>query len=181
MIEYRIVVMGPGGVGKSATTVQFIQNVFVTDYDPTIEDPYRKQVSVDDKGALLEILDTAGPEEYSAMREAYIRNGDGFILMYSITERQSFEEMPELFETIYRVRDTENVPIVLVGNKVDLEEDRQVTTEEGKELAQKNECLFFEASAKTRVNVDEQFYELVREIRRLKALHPVKQRRCIVM
>mmetsp|Transcript_26252 Transcript_26252/g.29226 ORF Transcript_26252/g.29226 Transcript_26252/m.29226 type:complete len:104 (+) Transcript_26252:314-625(+) len=103
--------------------------------------------------------------------------------MYSTTDRLSFEKIPDYFDEVYRAKSLEKfrIPIVLVGNKIDLDEDRQVTTEEGKELARKHECAFFEASAKTRVNVEEQFYELVREIRRLKALHPVKQRRCIVM
>mmetsp|Transcript_26248 Transcript_26248/g.29221 ORF Transcript_26248/g.29221 Transcript_26248/m.29221 type:complete len:86 (+) Transcript_26248:733-990(+) len=81
-------------------------------------------------------------------------------------------------------KDTDRVPIVLVGNKVDLEEDRQVTTEEGIELAQKNGCLFFEACAKTRVNVDEQFYDLVKEIREYDRLENISKRKrslCCVM
>jgi len=134
---------------------------------------------------MLEIIDTGIREEYSSfLDERHVRLGHGFILMYSTTDRLSFEEIQEFFDAIYRLCDAQNKPSVLVGNKVDLEEDRQVTTEEGKELAQKNECLFFEASAKTRVNVNEQFYELIREIRRIKALPPPvqrKQHRCIVM
>lgn len=73
--EYKIVVVGGGGVGKSALTIQFIQSYFVDEYDPTIEDSYRKQVVIDDKVSILDILDTAGQEEYSAMREQYMRTG----------------------------------------------------------------------------------------------------------
>merc|ERR1711924_105017 len=78
--EYRIVVVGAGGVGKSALTVRFIQGNFVEKYDPTIEDSYRKQVAVDGVAVLLDIMDTAGQEEYSALRDQYMKTGQGFIL-----------------------------------------------------------------------------------------------------
>jgi len=73
---YKIVVVGGGGVGKSAITIQFIQSYFVTDYDPTIEDSYTKQCVIDDTVAKLDILDTAGQEEFSAMREQELLRGN---------------------------------------------------------------------------------------------------------
>ncbi|VDM57379.1 unnamed protein product [Angiostrongylus costaricensis] len=76
MTEYKLVVVGDGGVGKSALTIQLIQNHFVEEYDPTIEDSYRKQVVIDGETCLLDILDTAGQEEYSAMRDQYMRTGE---------------------------------------------------------------------------------------------------------
>eukprot|EP00800_Vazella_pourtalesii_P022160 TRINITY_DN854_c0_g1_i2.p1 TRINITY_DN854_c0_g1~~TRINITY_DN854_c0_g1_i2.p1 ORF type:complete len:117 (-),score=29.64 TRINITY_DN854_c0_g1_i2:491-841(-) len=75
--EYKLVVVGGGGVGKSALTIQFIQSQFVEDYDPTIEDSYRKNGVIDDEVAILDILDTAGQEEFSAMREQYMHHGEG--------------------------------------------------------------------------------------------------------
>lgn len=69
MTEYKLVIVGGGGVGKSALTIQLIQNHFIDEYDPTIEDSYRKQVTIDEETCLLDILDTAGQEEYSAMRD----------------------------------------------------------------------------------------------------------------
>lgn len=165
--EYKIVIVGGGGVGKSALTIQFIQSHFVDEYDPTIEDSYRKQCVIDDETALLDVLDTAGQEEYSAMREQYMRNGEGFILVYSITSRLSFEEVSTFYEQIRRVKDRDFFPMVLVGNKCDLEIDRQVSSMEGSELARRFNCPFRETSAKQRIRVDDIFFEVVREIRRM--------------
>ena len=92
---YKLVVVGGGGVGKSALTIQFIQSYFVTDYDPTIEDSYTKQCVIDDRVAKLDILDTAGQEEFSAMREQYMRSGEGFLLVFAFTDRASFDEVNE--------------------------------------------------------------------------------------
>uniref|UniRef100_A0A8D2KI69 Small monomeric GTPase n=1 Tax=Urocitellus parryii TaxID=9999 RepID=A0A8D2KI69_UROPR len=88
MREYKLVVLGSGGVGKSALTVQFVQGIFVEKYDPTVEDSYRKQVEVDAQQCMLEILDTAGTEQFTAMRDLYMKNGQGFALVYSITKLQ---------------------------------------------------------------------------------------------
>jgi len=166
MTEYKLVIVGGGGVGKSALTIQLIQNHFIDEYDPTIEDSYRKQVTIDEETCLLDILDTAGQEEYSAMRDQYMRTGQGFALVYAITSRSSFDEISSFRDQILRVKDKDKVPMVLVGNKCDLESERQVTTSEGQELAKTFGCPFFESSAKTRVNVEESFYGLVREIRK---------------
>merc|ERR1712072_1093341 len=165
MTEYKLVIVGGGGVGKSALTIQLIQNNFIEEYDPTIEDSYRKQVTIDDETCLLDILDTAGQEEYSAMRDQYMRTGQGFLCVFAITSRSSFDEITSFREQILRVKDEDKVPMVLAGNKCDLEDERQVTTAEGQDLAKGFGCPFFETSAKSRINVEEAFYQLVREIR----------------
>ncbi|KAG1444130.1 hypothetical protein G6F55_012434 [Rhizopus delemar] len=158
--------VGGGGVGKSALTIQFIQSHFVDEYDPTIEDSYRKQCVIDSETALLDVLDTAGQEEYSAMREQYMRNGEGFLLVYSITSRMSFDEISTFYQQICRVKDRDYFPMVLVGNKCDLESDRQVSSQEGKDLAKQFGCQFIETSAKQKINVEEAFFEVVKDIRR---------------
>ncbi|KAF9149332.1 Ras GTPase, partial [Mortierella sp. AD010] len=127
---------------------------------------YRKQCVIDDEVALLDVLDTAGQEEYSAMREQYMRTGEGFLLVYSITSRNSFEEISTFYQQILRVKDKDFFPIILVANKCDLEHERQVSTHEGRELAKQFSSRLIETSAKQRINVDESFYNLVREIRR---------------
>jgi len=156
MREYKIVVLGSGGVGKSALTVQFVQGIYVEKYDPTIEDSYRKQVEVDGQQCMLEILDTAGTEQFTAMRDLYMKNGQGFVLVYSITAQSTFNDLQDLREQILRVKDTDDVPLVLVGNKCDLEDERVVGKDQGMNLARQfNNCSFLESSAKAKINVNE--------------------------
>ena len=82
---------------------------------------------IDDEVALLDVLDTAGQEEYSAMREQYMRTGEGFLLVYSINSRQSFEEISTFQQQILRVKDKDYFPIIIVGNKCDLDNERVVS------------------------------------------------------
>ncbi|KAF9928340.1 DNA-binding transcription factor rap1 [Linnemannia zychae] len=164
MREYKLVVLGSGGVGKSALTVQFVQSMFVDRYDPTIEDSYRKQVEVDGLQCMLEILDTAGTEQFTAMRDLYMKNGQGFILVFSIIASATFDELTEIHGQLLRTKDTRTVPIVLVGNKCDMANERRVSQERAKAQADKWNTPFYETSARTRINVDEVFHDLVRMI-----------------
>eukprot|EP00028_Trichosphaerium_sp_Am-I-7-wt_P012346 CAMPEP_0168539484 /NCGR_PEP_ID=MMETSP0405-20121227/21858_1 /TAXON_ID=498012 /ORGANISM="Trichosphaerium sp, Strain Am-I-7 wt" /LENGTH=166 /DNA_ID=CAMNT_0008569061 /DNA_START=213 /DNA_END=713 /DNA_ORIENTATION=+ len=134
----------------------------------TLEDSYRKQVTIDEEECILDIFDTAGQEDFSAVRDQYMRTGDGFLCVYSITMQASFDEAVSLHEHILRVKDSEEVPFVLVGNKCDLEEDREIPTDKGQKLAEELRCKFMEASAKTRHNVVQAFEALVREIKRFR-------------
>jgi len=168
---YRVVLVGIGGVGKSCLTIQFIADRFVEDYDPTLEDSYRKQFTVDGEECLLDIFDTAGQEDFSAVRDQYMRTGDGFLCVYAVTLKNSFDEVATFHEHILRVKDVESIPFVLVGNKADLETARVVSRDEGEALARRLNCKFLEASAKTKMNVHEAFHELVREIKDYKRKH----------
>ncbi|DAA13500.1 GTPase HRas isoform X1 [Bos indicus] len=167
MTEYKLVVVGAGGVGKSALTIQLIQNHFVDEYDPTIEDSYRKQVVIDGETCLLDILDTAGQEEYSAMRDQYMRTGEGFLCVFAINHVKSFEDIHQYREQIKRVKDSDDVPMVLVGNKCDLAA-RTVESRQAQDLARSYGIPYIETSAKTRQGVEDAFYTLVREIRQHK-------------
>ena len=104
MREFKVVVLGSGGVGKSALTVQFVSGLFMEKYDPTIEDFYRKEIEVDHTPCVLEILDTAGTEQFTAMRDLYMKNGQGFVLVYSITAQSTFNDLQDLREQILRVK-----------------------------------------------------------------------------
>ncbi|KAG0288881.1 Ras GTPase ras2 [Dissophora globulifera] len=151
MMLYKLVVLGDGGVGKT--------------YDPTIEDSYRKQVVIDDQSCVLEVLDTAGQEEYTALRDQWIRDGEGFLLVYSIAARSTFERIKRFRDQITRVKDSESVPLMLVGNKCDKLTEREVSRDEGALMAKSLRCEFTETSAKTCVNVERSFYNVVRMIR----------------
>ncbi|VVD04666.1 ras-related protein M-Ras-like [Leptidea sinapis] len=173
----KLVVVGDGGVGKSAITIQFFQKLFVTDYDPTIEDSYLQHTEVDGQWCILDVLDTAGQEEFSAMREQYMRKGDGFLLVYSVTDRQSFENIRHFHTQILRVKDRETYPMLIAANKVDLVHSRAVSEDEGRDRARLLAAPYIETSAKEPpYNIDAAFHELVRIIRN----HPQqreKQRR----
>ncbi|CAG9854865.1 unnamed protein product [Phyllotreta striolata] len=162
----KLVVVGDGGVGKSAITIQFFQKLFVTDYDPTIEDSYLQHVEVDSQWCILDVLDTAGQEEFSAMREQYMRKGDGFLLVYSVTDKNSYENITHFHTQILRVKDRDTYPMLLVANKVDLVHLRKVTEEQGRDLAHRLGIPYIETSAKDPpLNIDATFHEVVRIIR----------------
>lgn len=153
---------------------------FVDTYDPTIEDSYQKRIVVDGVPCKLDILDTAGQEEYTALRDQWIRDGDGFILMYSISSRSSLKRVQGFYRQIQRVKESASssegnggvlkeplpIPIVLVGNKADLMLEREVSIEEGSSVAASLGVAFFEASAKNDHKVEESFFSLVRLLRR---------------
>lgn len=139
-------------------------------YDPTIEDSYRKQVVIDGQAAILEVLDTAGQEEYTALRDQWIRDGEGFILVYSITSRSSFSRIKNYYAQIQRVKeDDENYSLVLVGNKSDRANERQISMAEGQNLAKElGNIPFFESSAKLNINTENAFFACARKCRLLR-------------
>lgn len=124
----------------------------------SVDDKFQKDVAVDGKKCELEIIDTAGQEAYAALRDNYLRSGEGFLLLYSVTDRTSFEKIPLLYQHLLKVKECQAVPCVLVGNKCDLDPDDRVSENEGSMMAQKLKVPFFEASAKSRENVDEVCY-----------------------
>ena len=151
-------------------------------YDPTIEDSYRKQVEVDGQQCMLEILDTAGTEQFTAMRDLYMKNGQGFVLVYSITSQATFADLKELKEQILRVKDADKVPMVLAGNKCDLEDDRVVSTSQGQDLANQWGVTFLETSARKKIKVDDVFFDLVRQINASMPDKPAKKKGgCLIL
>ncbi|XP_013397611.1 ras-related protein Ral-A isoform X2 [Lingula anatina] len=164
-VIHKVIMVGSGGVGKSALTLQFMYDEFVEDYEPTKADSYRKKVVLDGEDVQIDILDTAGQEDYAAIRDNYFRSGEGFLCVFSITEQESFQATAEFREQILRVKSDENIPFLLVGNKADLEDKRQVSIEEATQRAQQWNVQYVETSAKTRANVDKVFFDLMRAIR----------------
>ncbi|KAL0485782.1 Ras family GTPase [Acrasis kona] len=163
--NYRIAVCGGGGVGKSCLTIQFVQNQFVETWDPTIEDSYQKQIKIEDTMVMLDILDTAGQEEYKALRDEYMRTADGFVLVFDLTNRKTFDELNEFHKHIVRCKDNEFPPLVIAANKCDCNEsDKKVTETEIQALAAKWRIKHLETSAKLRLNVDQSFHIVVNAI-----------------
>jgi len=163
---HKICILGDGGCGKTSLVVQYISNHFVEYYDPTIEDSYRKQIVVDEQASLLDILDTAGQEEYmGCLLSQWIRSCNGFVIVYSVTSRSSFDQIQNFKDQISRILDREHIPMILVGNKSDMEDQRQISTQEGMDLANCLGMLHLETSAKTRLNIEQVFENLVRKMR----------------
>ncbi|VDK84803.1 unnamed protein product [Dibothriocephalus latus] len=129
------------------------------------EDSYRKQVNIDGETCMLDILDTAGQENYSAMRDQYMRTGEGFLLVFAVNNAKSFEDIEQYREQIKRVKDADEVPMVLIGNKVDLQV-RTVDAKNAQSVAREYGIPYVETSAKTRQGVEDAFFTLVREIRK---------------
>ena len=161
---YKIAALGSADAGKSALVTRFVEDNFPVYYDPTIEENYMKGIDVDDRPCTLDIIDISGQEEFEALISYYIRVSQGFVLAYSITSLKSFNEVLEKYERIAKTKCTRDFPIVLVGNKCDLEDSREVTTEQGEELARELNCPFFEASAKEYIHVEDVFAEVIREV-----------------
>ncbi|KAH7924012.1 ras protein [Leucogyrophana mollusca] len=165
MDNWRVAVLGDGGVGKTALAVQFTLNCFT--YDPTIEDAYRKQLIVDNKMCFVEVIDTAGQEEYATLRDQWVREGQGFILVYSIASRSTFERLEVFRQSMLKVKRQKPI-FMLVGNKCDKTYEREVSREEGLALARTFGCEFMETSARTAYNVELLFINLVRALRQTK-------------
>lgn len=170
--ELKIVLLGAGGVGKSALAMQFVQGHFPLAYDPTIEDSYRRALEVPSSwlgvGAssastslVLELMDTAGAEQFAGMRDLYVRRGDAFLLVYALDSQASLQAVQSIYEQIVRLRGP-NVPMLLVGNKSDLSGQRQVSPAAANMLARQWKLSEpVETSARTGAGVSECFMQIV--------------------
>lgn len=149
-----------------ANLTQLCLNQFEEVYDPTIEDSYRKDITIEKQPHMLDILDTAGEEAYSGLREQWIRDGEGFMLVYSISSRESFDHVEKLHRDVQAIK--ESAPVMLVANKRDCAE-RVVSFDEGLALATQLNCGFSEASAKADLNVEKVFSYISQQLRDAKS------------
>ncbi|XP_063679457.1 ras-related protein Rap-2a-like [Bolinopsis microptera] len=166
MKEYKVVVLGSGGVGKSAITLRYVQGLFVARYNPTVEDFYRHHARLDEEEVMVEILDTAGTEQYSSMHQLYIDHGQAFVLVYAIDNKQSFRDVEPLLNQILDMKNERHFPIIVAGNKSDREEYREVDREHVERTA-KDVWLVphIHTSAKEDLNVGELFRRVLRMIK----------------
>ena len=166
-VPLKIAVLGQSMVGKSALTFRFINNKFPTEHDTTIEDSYSIPAKIDDIQCQLEILDTAGQDDYQTMLDTWINSADGFILVYSIDNKESFESTKTRYDRIMKLKEGQKVSIIVVGNKCDLEDKRQVTKDEVEKYCKGNKINFLEASALNTINVKESFLTVARGLLQL--------------
>ena len=162
----KYIIIGDAAVGKSNLLLRFAQGDFKTEYQLTIGVEFgAKNIDLNNKKFRLQIWDTAGQENYRSITRAYYKNSVCAILVYDISNRESFEHISNWVEDCMS-QSPKTVFMVLVGNKSDLNEYRQATFEEGKEMAKNNNMMFFETSAKTGENVEKIFIDSAKEIQK---------------
>ena len=173
---YKIAIVGQAGVGKTAITLRFLYDEYEEEYIPTRADSHRKEVFFEGKTVMLDILDTAGQEDYAGIRDGYYRNVDGFVCVFSVTERETFDAMDDFRDQILRIKEesTTKAPFILVGNKVDLEHKRAVQLEHAENMAKRWNCPYIESSAKTMINIDQIFFTVMSDIK-LEHFPPTKE------
>ncbi|KAF5198722.1 Ras-related protein rab-11a [Thalictrum thalictroides] len=164
---FKAVLIGDSAVGKSNLLSRFARDEFRLDSKPTIgvEFAYRN-IKVGDKLIKAQIWDTAGQERFRAITSSYYRGALGAMLVYDITRRATFDNLKKWLEELRHFGDSDMV-IVLVGNKFDLKEKREVSEEEGRKLAEKEEVCFIETSAMENFNVEEAFLQMIAQIHKI--------------
>ncbi|PVF97007.1 ras-domain-containing protein [Serendipita vermifera] len=162
--SFSVVILGAGGTQKSALTLRYMKGYFHEAYDPTIEESYRRKVNLDGETCLLEVLDTAGAEQFVSLNDLYIKAGRGFILVFSLTDSSTLREIESLREQILRIKG-DRVPIVLVGTHAEKIEERQITKEELHTRSIAWGVPVYETSVNKNWHVSDPFEDLLRQMR----------------
>ena len=161
---FKLLLIGNSSVGKSSLLFRFVENVWDDSFVPTIGVDFKlKTLEVNGKKVKLQIWDTAGQERFKNITASYYRGGNGVLVVYDITERESFDNLTSWLIEIEK-NANKNVYKLLIGNKCDLEDKRKVTYQEGKDFAESNGMKFIETSAKDNTKVQEAFELLTSEI-----------------
>jgi small GTP-binding protein len=177
----KLAILGSRSVGKSSLTVQFVENHFAETYYPTIENVFTKTIKYKGEEYQMEIMDTAGQDEFSILSSKHAIGIHGYVLVYSIASRQSFEMCLILRDKILNFTGMNWIPLVLVANKLDLHAQRQVSTEEGQALAKQWNCTFIETSAKHNQNISRVFDQMLSEIEKVGGGDQEKKSGCVLM
>lgn len=178
--QRKIALMGFRSVGKSSLTIQYVDNQFVDSYDPTIENTFHKVIKVGSQEYQLDLIDTAGQDEYSIMPQSHSMNIDGYVIVYSVNSRKSFEIVKIIHDKLLDITGKTHLPLALVGNKTDLRMERVVSVEEGKRLADQWKAIFLETSAKENQKVAEIFQRVVMEMERAEGNNVKQESGCSV-
>jgi len=174
--------MGKAIAGKNSLTYRFINYNAPQEHDPTIEDRYKSSIKIDDKEYEVEILDTAGEEDSQNMMDMCVSFGEGFLLLFSINDYESFEILKGRYNRIIKGKPGVACPILLVGNQLDSINERKIQYNEAKELADSWKINYMEVSTKTNYNCKEVFEYLAAEIVKSRNINALRRRRkCIIM
>lgn len=163
-LEIKMAVLGKSLVGKSALTYRFISNKFPTEHDTTIEDQYKVSKVIDSVKCRLEILDTAGQDDYQSMLDSWIAFSEGFILVYAIDDVESFDTVKRKYDRIIKTKTIDSYSVIIVGNKCDLENKRKVSKDEAQAYCKSIGVEFLEVSSLQKINVTETFLIVAQEI-----------------
>ena len=160
----KIMVLGNTAVGKTSFILTYTENTFQEVHLSTMGIDYKeKHIIIEGKKYRLSVYDTTGQERYKSLAFSLIKNTDGIILIYDVTNESSFKAVPDWIQSA-REKKGENYPMIILGNKIDLEDERKVKTEDGEELAQKYGLDFYEISNKENVNIENAILTLVKKI-----------------
>ena len=163
-VKYKIMVLGESRVGKTSLIKRYTKDQFGGVYLTTVGMDFQdKIIEIEDKKVRLQIWDTAGQERFRNVTKSYFQSSQGLVLVYDITDRESFEKLNFWVDNI-KNNAPENAKFILVGNKCDLANERKVSYEEGENYAKNLNIKFFEASARDGTNVNELFFYLANEI-----------------
>jgi Ras-related protein Rab-1A len=157
---FKVLIIGNSGVGKSCLLLRFSDDIFSDNYISTIGVDFKiRQIEVEKKAIKLQLWDTAGQERFRTITQAYYRGADGIIIVYDVADRESFNQVQHWLAEIDRFAPP-TVCRLLVGNKADLSDKREVRTDEGADLARQCAIPFIETSAKNSVNVEKLFIQM---------------------
>ena len=163
-VMFKVVLVGDSSVGKTNIMSKYLKNEFHEDSKATVGVEFgSKQFTVEGHQVKAQIWDTAGPERYKAITSAYYKGAKGAFVVYDITRKQSFESVDRWINDLRAAAD-KNLTIIIIGNKCDLEDQRQVNKEQGEEKAKSNEVAFMETSALSGENLDKAFEKMVNEV-----------------
>ncbi|KAJ6615133.1 small GTPase superfamily [Mycena sp. CBHHK59/15] len=179
----KIVILGSRSVGKSSLVKQFVDNNFAESYYPTIETTSTKTITHNGVEYPCELIDTAGQDEFSQLNSQHAIGIHGYVLVYSITSRASFDMIQVIYDKIVDFCGVREIPAIIVGSKADLNSSRQVDSTDGERLARLNHTAWTEASALRNENVGRVFELCLAEIEKGNAPPPpeARQNRCRVM
>lgn len=164
-MQIKLLMIGDSGVGKTCLLLRYANDSFSPTFITTIGIDFKiKNIEIDNKRVKLQIWDTAGQERFRTITTSYFRGAQGIVLVYDVTDRRSFESIRNWISQIQQHADV-HVNKILVGNKCDMLDEKVVSTEEGKKLAEEFNMQFWETSAKNDVNVEQSFHSIAKSVK----------------